>query len=103
MLLVVGAASSLAAIAKCGCEEPVKPKKCCTDCTCELKASNDHKHSPDLFWVPAELEVGLIPVYSRLEEPLKQVEKQQFVSAPIPQANSPPERVLGRAPPFSCS
>ena len=106
MLLAVGVAPGFAAVIKCCCR-PAEPafeaKSCCANCTCEVKANEHPKGSPDFLWVPAELESSLIPLLPDLEETILDIESQLFLPAPIAQAHSPPERVLGRAPPLYCS
>ena len=106
MLLVVGIAPGLAAVVKCCCgpaEPAFEAKSCCSKCTCEVKANENPQGPPAFLWVPAEFETGLIPVLPSLEEPVLVIENQLYLPAPTPQAHSPPERVLGRAPPLFCS
>lgn len=106
MLLVVGIAPGFAAAFECCCgpkEPEIKAKTCCPNCTCELKADTEHKGSTEFVWVPVELEVGLVPQLFKLSVDAFLVQPKAFQAIPEPQGHSPPERVLGRAPPLFCS
>lgn len=106
MLLVVGIAPGFAAAVKCCCgpkEPEIKAKTCCPTCTCELKADTERRGSPEFVWVPSELEPGLVPQLVKLAVHAVLVQPKVLQAIPEPQGHSPPERVLGRAPPLFCS
>lgn len=106
MLLAVGIAPGFAAVINCCCgpaEPAIEAKSCCSSCTCEIKADHSNWDSPDLVRVPSELETAAFPLPERLSRQVLVVESRLVSAAPQPQAQSPPERVLGRAPPLFCS